>query len=206
MTKRIPARAPIGTQAISRLRRSSANITKPPSIMPARGVLPPLVILTSVGPIVPAPGIPPTRKEAMFPIPCPISSRSEWCLLRVRASRPTHVLRVSIESNTDSVRAGTIIICKEAAVTEKSEAARPTTASKNDPDVWIWPITRGLFCKTSNLSEKRASTKYERMPPKSPIMAAGTFLVRRGAVVMSPMVTTPTARPSHCHNSGDARP
>ena len=44
------------TQAISRGRRSSTRMTKTPSITPERGVRPPLVTLTSVGPMVPAPG------------------------------------------------------------------------------------------------------------------------------------------------------
>src|SRR5262249_38303571 len=48
-----------------------------PSMIPARGVRPPLVRLINVGPTAPDPGIPPKKKDAKLPQPCPMSSRSE---------------------------------------------------------------------------------------------------------------------------------
>ena len=93
MTSRMPARAPMGTQAICGLRRSRARTTNTPSNIPARQVFPPLVTLTMDGPMAPEPGMPPTRKEARFPTPWPTSSRLELERWRVSGVEPHAALQ-----------------------------------------------------------------------------------------------------------------
>jgi len=77
ITSRIPARAAIGTQAISGRSAKKAISTSTPSIAPLHKVRPPLVTFTSVGPIVAEPDIPPASDDAALATPCAISSRFE---------------------------------------------------------------------------------------------------------------------------------
>ena len=107
MTIRMAANAAMGIHAITEPSRRNARSASTPSIRPEVRVCAPLEIFTSVAPMVPAPGIPPTRVEARLPSPWPISSRLESWRLRVSESSTTQVLSVSIESSTASVSAGT---------------------------------------------------------------------------------------------------
>ena len=107
MTIRIAASAATGTQAIKLASSRKATSASTPSITPESRLTAPLDMLTSVAPIVPAPGMPPTSPAARLPRPCPTSSRFELCRERVRASSTTQVFSVSIESSTDRVSAGT---------------------------------------------------------------------------------------------------
>ena len=107
-TIKIPANAAYGIHATnfpSKSKTSSALIpTKNPDIF----VFPPLERLTSVGPMVPEPGIPQSSAEPIFPIPCPTNSLFELWRDIVSASSTTHVFNVSIESKTDKVKTGAI--------------------------------------------------------------------------------------------------
>jgi len=105
MTIRMPASAATGTQARNEPKTSAATSDSNPSRTPETRVLAPLFRLTSVAPMVPAPGIPPTADEAMLAIPCATSSRSGWCRVRVNWSMTTQVFRVSIESRAARVSA-----------------------------------------------------------------------------------------------------
>jgi len=144
MTSRIPASAPMGTQAKSRPSKRRVMTTSTPSMMPERGVRPPLVTFIRVGPMVPAPGIPPVRNDTMFPIPCPISSRSDLCLLRVRASSTTQVFSVSIDKRTERVRAGTRMVWIDKRLRESRDVSLSATAPKKEPEALIGPIISGL--------------------------------------------------------------
>ena len=105
-TIRMPAKAAMGSQQISQANATKATMTNTPSRTPDRRVFPPLLMFTSVAPMVPAPGMPPIRAEAKLATPWPISSRLELWRRWVRVSMTTQVFRVSIESSTDSVMAG----------------------------------------------------------------------------------------------------
>jgi len=75
MTIRIAASAPTGTQAISPPRMRKASNANAPSMTPDQREVPPELRLTSVAPMVPAPGMPPNREDAMLALPCANSSR-----------------------------------------------------------------------------------------------------------------------------------
>jgi len=154
-----PASAPIGTHAISPPSSTNASTTNTPSVTPDHSVRPPLVKLTSVAPIVPAPGMPPTKKAAALPIPCPISSRLESLRRRARASSTTPVFNVSMESSTDSVRAEINITPTSAGRTSSKDETFALTASTIEPEVSIGPITNLLPASWSRSRLKNASAK-----------------------------------------------
>ena len=90
---------------------ATAPDRRPGKISPAASaealVFPPLETFTSDGPMVPDPGTPPIKAEAILASPWPISSRLGLCWLLVRASITRQVFKVSMDSSTARVRAGT---------------------------------------------------------------------------------------------------
>ena len=80
--------------------------------MPESRVRPPLLTLTTVLIVAPAPEIPEKIPAKKFPIPCPISSRLLLCFVLVILSATTEVNKVSIEPNPAKVNAGIIDILR----------------------------------------------------------------------------------------------
>src|SRR5699024_6934883 len=73
---------------------------------PENGLTAPLFILVALRAIARVAGIPPKRGVTIFAIPCPISSRSELCLLPVIPSETTADSRDSIPPNIAITNAG----------------------------------------------------------------------------------------------------
>ena len=158
MNSRMPASAPIGTQATSGPSTRKAASASDPSMTPLRMVRPPLVTFTKVAPIVPAPGMPPATKETALATPCPISSRLELWRRRVSASSTTPVFSVSMESSADSVSAGPRMRCSVEKSKCVTEAMRIETAERNEPEALIGPMIAALpaSCSSSGRTIPRA--------------------------------------------------
>ena len=73
---------------------------------------PPDWILTTVPIVAPAPGIPPKKPDAIFPIPCPISSLFASDSRFVMLSAMTEVRRASIDPSIARTNALAIMICQ----------------------------------------------------------------------------------------------
>ena len=158
-TSRMPASAPMGTQAMRPPSTRNASRTKTPSAMPDSELRPPLVTFINVAPMVPAPAMPPTKNDAMLAVPCPMSSRLELCRRCTSVSSTTPVLRVSMDNSTASVSAETKTRVMSAGPVCSSEVARDPTAPRNEPDVTMGPITSRLPASVSNVPSKNASAK-----------------------------------------------
>ena len=140
-TSRMPARAPMGTHAINLPSSTKAAITSTPSTTPDQYERPPLVKLTSVAPMVPAPGMPPAMNAAKLADPCASNSRFESWRRRISASSTTPVLSVSTESSTDKVSAETSTLLTSSGRIWNNDVARSVTASTKEPPASIGPIT-----------------------------------------------------------------
>ena len=65
--------------------------------------------MAAVRAIAPVAGIPPKRADIIFPIPCPINSAFDLCLLPIIPSETTAESRDSIAASIAIVKAGNII-------------------------------------------------------------------------------------------------
>src|SRR5262249_5785746 len=120
------------------------------SMIPARGVRPPLVRLFNVGSTAPDPGIPPKKKDAKLPQPCPVSSRTELGRVRGSAATATQAFTVSMESKIESVNGGTAISLRVEKFNVPSALTWLLTASNNEASALRGPITRELLCKSKS--------------------------------------------------------
>src|SRR3989338_7458771 len=77
-------------------------------MIPARGVLAPVLILVAVLAIAPVAGIPPNNTAPIFAIPCAISSQFDLCLFPVIPSATTADRRDSIPAKNAMVKAAGI--------------------------------------------------------------------------------------------------
>ena len=103
---RIPARTDRGTYFTTEPRPSMMASSSSACTMPLSCVRPPLLTLTTVRMVAPAPGRPQKRPAMALPIPCPINSRLLLCLVLVILSATTEVSSVSMEPRPASVRPG----------------------------------------------------------------------------------------------------
>ena len=174
-----------------------------PAVRPDSRVRPPLDMLTSGAPMVPAPGTPPTAAEARLPRPWPISTRLESWRVRVSASVTTQVFSVSIESSTASVSAGMITLAISLPPSAPNACQRPAIASvKPSSETLRLPTTSAFPARSSSERSASPSAKYDSTPAARPRIAAGTALVTLGAASITATVITPTTIPCHCQTDG----
>ena len=104
-------------------------------------------------------GTPLNRPEAMLATPRARISRFDWCRVRVSASTSTQVLRVSIESRTDRVRAGPAITERSEALTRGSAAARAARSLHKEALLGSGPMRSALPSRERRLGSRKARPK-----------------------------------------------
>ena len=158
--------------------------------------------------MVPAPGAPPIKVDTRLPRPCPTSSRLELCRVPVSASSTRQVLRVSIDSSTDSVSAGTRIRSQCGSEAEDRLDHGPVSVAMNPPaSADSLPITMLLFSSESSCGQPvNASSQYIAMPAIKPWITPGMRCEMRGASSIAAAVAPPISNPGSCHSEGLIKP
>ena len=105
----MPASTAIGIGSVRSLATSTTNARISARMTPDNGERAPTWMLVTVPIVAPAPGNAPNRPEIMFAKPCPRSSLSESCSLRVKESPITAVNKVSIQPSVPSTKASITI-------------------------------------------------------------------------------------------------
>ena len=96
---RIPESTAAGIFEATGPRASKINSSSSPAIIPESFVFPPALMFTTVRMVAPAPGIPPKTAATLLPIPWPISSLPELCLVFVILSATILVSSESMAPN-----------------------------------------------------------------------------------------------------------
>ena len=123
---KIPARTTKGIFEAIGAKNTIIIIKNNEWITPDNLVLPPLFIFTTVLIVAPQETTPPNNDATIFPIPCPINSLLELCLVFVKESATKEVKRESIDPKTAIVNAiGIMIFTSENFIIGKTKEGKP---------------------------------------------------------------------------------
>ena len=143
-----PARHAIGIYCASGIRKSRINSNTTAWMIPAIGVLPPLLIFVMVRAMAPVAGIPPNRGAMILAAPCAISSVLESWRSPITPS-------ATVADSSDSIAPNTAMVIatgNNSLIASQSNAG--TTASgnsdlmvKRSPIVWMQSIPPKVFIR-----------------------------------------------------------